>query len=168
MSINSLCDDLLINIMLYLEDNYSSINYSLTCKYTNTLFSKKGFLKKLEVNNNSDIMKIMYLISKHSNTLNLLTVRNVSNPHLFLPKKCCKKVVFIYCSFSSSISLENSEVQVLEIIGLTNKQTKTIKINVGKFSKLKVLNITEYDYQIKKFDLSNIPKNVVCKKVLLN
>ncbi len=160
MSINSLCDDILIKIMSYLEDNFSSINYSISCKYIKNLFSKEGFLKKIELNNNSDTFKIMYSLCLHSNSLNLFIARNVSDPNLFLPNKWCKEVIFMYCNLKSDIDPSEKVItEVIEIVGFPRKQIKIIKINFNKFPKLKVLKIND-DSKLNLFDESKLPREI--------
>ena len=148
MSLNTICDDLLINIMSFINDNRSSYSFANSCKYLQNLFSKNGYLKSLKVggviNNNIYDFSIMY--TKHYRTIKGIYVSHILDPHVWIPGNLCRNVYFLNCNFTSIIKPDKDNK--IEELFITSHGSKKIIIDFTNLNILKRLYIFCYDTEL--------------------
>ena len=153
MSLNTICDDLLINIMSYISDNRSSYSFVNTCKYLQNLFSKSGYLKYLSVSGgvaNNDLWNFSLMYIYHHRTIKTLSMSNIFDAHIWVQGPWCKSVYFYNCSFSSTVKpTSNSETEKLY---LTSYSQNKIIIDFENLKKLTVLYVECYVVDLLNFE----------------
>lgn len=148
MSLNNLCDDLLLKIMSYTSDNKSSYALANSCKYLQNLFSKNGYLKFLKVGGviNNDIWNFAMMYAKHYRTINYVTITYILDPHVWIPGNWCKNIYLFNCNFTSII--KPGKDNKTEELFITNSQDKKIIIDFANLKKLKNFYINCYDVEL--------------------
>ena len=138
--INTLCDDLLVLIMNNL-DNKDSLNFVKTSKYMKNLFYKRGFLKTYD---HDDYFSE---ISKHTNSLLSIHLKNLVNPHRFLYFTWPKSIKFTksYVIVDNHIDPDKTKTEELYIALNYSDILEELIINWEKFKNLKYLYLNIYD-----------------------
>ena len=138
----NLCDELLINISSFLDNN-DSISFSSLNKYNKQLFSNVGYLKNLCFNGPfKDPLEFSELFCKHYKSLNLIYIYHLEDPQYYIPNIWPKKVCLFNLKIHGKINPHLTNTEILEI---NNYSKKTLNINWKKFQKLKVLFIQTID-----------------------
>lgn len=144
MSFESIPDFVLFEIMKFIPDNKSSINFLKTCKYLKTLFYEHGYLKSLSYQPllQNNMYRILTYSIKHKRTLNSISVAHFQNPQhwIFVWPKV---MVFNCCTINEPID-PPSEVHT-EVLYVLNDRSNTVNINWYKFPNLKRLEFTDWN-----------------------
>ena len=154
--INTLCDDMLVLIMNNL-DNKDSLNFVKTCKYMKNLFYKRGFLKTYDHDD-----YYFSEISKHTNSLLSIHLKNLVNPHCFLYFTWPKFIKFTKCYVIVDNHIDPDKTKTEELYIALNyyhlteidRKKEELIINWEKFQNLKYLYLNIYDIK----DFTDIEK----------
>lgn len=166
ISINDIPDPILLIIMSYIPDNYSSLNLVKTCKYFKKLFCKNGYLKTMVYQNrNKSLFDFIMRCSDHFRTINLIAIHNILNPQYSI----CKwpKKVFFFSCINKHIIDPTKETKT-EILYIINDHSKYININWNKFPNLKYFEISDWNFNFETIDICKKLINIVVRKQKIN
>ena len=152
----SIPDEIFLEILKYLNNNRSVINFLKTFKYIKNLYYKYGYLKQINLDPliNNDPYNFALLSCKHSCSLNCIYIRGFTNPQHWIlswPKIVCLNS----CTITDKIkSTSNSKTEILYINDIRSK--KKIIIDWKSFPKLKEIYISSYN-----FNFDDMNKNLI-------
>lgn len=160
--INNVPDPILLIIMTYIPDNYSSINFVKTCKYFKELFYKHGYIKNMIYKNiNESFFDFMIRCANHFRTVNSIVIYNTLNPQ-YLIGKWPKKVVLSNCANKHVINpTKETDTEILYIL---NDKSKHIQVNWSKFPKLKYFEISDWNFNFETIDICKKLTNTIVNK----
>jgi len=152
---NSIPDEILLEIIKYLKDNRSVINFLKTCKYIKNLLYKNGYLKQINLDPliNNDPYKFAISCCKHSTSLNCICVRGLNNPQHWI--FIWPRIVYITSCFISDEIKPPKKVNTEIMYVVSIRSNKKVHIDWKQFPKLKELHIS---YNI---DISGIPHSCI-------
>lgn len=142
MSLHYLPEDIIIYIIDFIPDNYSSFSFSTISKRIRNVTKKYGYAKHLSITNN-DIFTFINRYTQHYNTLKSIKTIDIEDPQLWIPWTFPKIVHFMNCKISRNISPPKSDTEEIKINDFFRFQNKNsiLRINWEKFPKLQKLYI---------------------------
>jgi hypothetical protein len=88
----------------YFLNNEDSCNLVLTCKNINIICKQNGYIYSICYNYNMNIINFIKHFHSHYNTIKLVKMIGILNPHLWIPKKI-EKIIFKDCVFNIPFDL---------------------------------------------------------------
>lgn len=144
----SIPDEILLEILKYLNNNKSVISFLKTCRYVKNLYYKNGYLKQINLEPliNNDPYNFALTCCKHSNSLNCIYIRGIYNPQHWI--FIWPKIVYITGCNITDIIKPPGKVNT-EILYITDvRSSKNVNIDWNQFPKLKEVHIP-YNINIK-------------------
>jgi len=143
---NYLCHDVLNVIFPFISEDKDSLNLIKTCKNISNYSKKKGFLKKITITPWDNPMQIYICIMTHSQSLKLLKIQRITDPHLWIPF-FPEITIFDNCIIGNLLDPPNIENNLKKLIIIdpthlekgNEKDAKYVNINWKKFPNLKVV-----------------------------
>jgi len=148
MFLATLPEDLLIHIMenpcLKNKDMIAIIRLS---KSFLKLAKKVGYIKSIIFGMHTDYMNFVQLYHRRNYFLRSLTMENMDNPTLWIPKKWPKEIFFNRCNMGNNLivpPLSPTETFIIKDLE-RHKNNNIIKINWSKLPNLKIIDIYASD-----------------------
>lgn len=139
MSLETLSTDIILLIMQFIPDNFSSVSFIETCKYIRNIGLKYGYVKHIEFNYQINFFDFAENCGKHENSIWSIKMQDVRNPQLWIPMRWPKVVSIHNCAISDYIDPPVSGTEEIEI---ANCYDSVVNINWKKFPNLKHINIS--------------------------
>jgi len=141
---NYLCHDLLNIIFPLIAQDKDSLNLIKTCKNISNYSKKYSFLKKITITPWDDPIQTYIRIMTHSQTLKLLKIQRITDPHLWIPF-FPEIIIFDNCDISNLLDPPNIENNLKRLIIIdpthlekgNEKDAKYVNINWKKFPNLR-------------------------------
>lgn len=148
MFLATLPEDLILHIMQNpCLKNKDMIAFIRISKNFLKLGKKVGYIKSIIFGMHTDYMNFVQLYNRRNFFLRCLTMENMDNPALWIPKKWPKEIFFNRCHMGNKlIDPPASPTETLVIRDLERHHNyNTIKINWSKIPNLKIIDIYAAD-----------------------
>jgi hypothetical protein len=138
MNLEILPTDIILLIIQFIPDNFSSTSFIKTCKHIRNIGKKYGYIKHIEVNYRINFFDFVDRCSTHQDTICSIKIKDLLNPELWIPIAWPKYIHISFCSIRNIIDPPLSRTEKIEI----SSYDSILRINWKKFPNLKHIRIS--------------------------
>jgi hypothetical protein len=146
MFLDSLPDHLIFLILKLIPDNKTSISLVSTCKYFKHILYKHGYLKQLTCKPlGLNPYDFSIKCSEHYRSLNMVSMYYINDAHLWI----CYWPRIVFFNYCRTGKINPPKVTETEVLYILNDKSKDVDVNWDKFPKLKRLEISNCNFNLK-------------------
>jgi len=150
MCLKSLPLDITLYIWGFVETNKESVSLLQTCKEMSKIGKDFGYLKKIHVRYDTDMMEYINRCFTHKLSLNYIKLDNVDDPYNWIPIKWPKTIVFARCNFSDKeiIAPKGTVTEKIVITSAIIYDSNAINIKWSSLTQLKHLEVCNHNINL--------------------
>lgn len=139
-------------------DNNSGYNLMRTCRLFKLHGDQYGFKTSINLDYSMDAIVFIKNFMKHKDSLRIITVRGIDNPHIWIPQYV-ETLIFDHCSVIERINPGNT-IHAVKSIKIRDyhrfKNNNTLRINWTQFPNLEHLELYVYDVDLNGLNLNKL------------